>query len=1116
MEPLVKHAEAGDLTAHFPTGHEEAGSILRLLLETLAQNAVSGSGSVEAVDCAMVMRSIIGTTRVDLSGARTVACKSSSPELLKVLFSESVSVRDATQALQDVARHAAVDAVAGMIKVLLALPTPPSLTDNRAGGDSVIGSLVRRGATDAVMALLEVRDAEGRPTALVADRSQESGGPRSRGGRRRGKERSTSLLAVVDDCVKTWERSGANRTAVPPLQCVQPLSAIVSASKSGPFDLLRSASVCRDNERAARLLVSITGLDGIVKYAKSAFESGGDRGVVRRLHELVAVVDNSGGAQAFTGAPVASVGTAAGHGVSALSDESVSFILSSVLRARSSPKEIRTWGVVLAELTVADHLMDKRRTAGEDDAAAPLFPVARDVISDELLTSWASFTARMGMGVLFDVAGELDAEDDDDEDEDESGEEGVARFSSLFGSLVLLYAASRIQRTDQLSETGTTDAVEVMDGAGGAGGPPPPAFPTTKGLPELPGPSHWRTITAPLMPLWRLMVTALSLVHGDLDVCSPYRLASVVRAFSVWNMVADAATRTGQAGTGAAKSAWGADTGNGGAMAAVVKAALGKWAADDAYKRFVPPDVNGEVAWSRDKGLRLQPAPALLNVLCRNFDVPEAISSFLQDHATALRRFMRDDDELLGEELAFLLNIPNVVRGEDKLDHIRQAIGFRGSDGSLQFVVDRGHLLSSLEVVLQQMLAAPGHQLRKELSVSFVDEPGIGEGPAREFVDLLCRALVSDNTESATETKDAVDTSSDGPGGGGGAATGDTRRRFPAAPASGPDGVSLLEWALPLFVPASDGGVFVIRSNDAVEGLRPPSPAGDEGAAEAAARNSTARCSCFAAVGRLMGTCLLRDTPLGLRLGKGLCKLLLADCELDAEDVADLDEAVASSMAKLRILDLDAGDVPDLTFQTPATAACAVPSEADRTDCELCPDGATRRVTNANADEFIKLKARHLAISGAEAELNAMRDGLRAVVQPKFLKMLSGDELQRILLGPQFIDLASWKRATEYEGYSENSQPVKWFWQAVSEKLDEQRRRRLLLFWSGTSLPPVFGFKKASLDVNFNIERLHSSGCPTASTCDRLLRLPAYRSYEELCSKLLIAIDIGAEGYGSA
>jgi len=236
---------------------------------------------------------------------------------------------------------------------------------------------------------------------------------------------------------------------------------------------------------------------------------------------------------------------------------------------------------------------------------------------------------------------------------------------------------------------------------------------------------------------------------------------------------------------------------------------------------------------------------------------------------------------------------------------------------------------------------------------------------------------------------------------------------------------------------------------------------------------------------------------------------------------------------------------------------------------ELVTGGKELRVTSANVNVFVALAARRRLLgscvdSGRGAgsaslsaplattavpmpptttmPLRALRRGLHEVVPAHLLRKLSALELCRAVSGQLRVNVGAWKsaRVTGYgRGFTPSHPTVVMFWDAVSNDLSEVERRKLLLFWSGSSVAPTLFGGKASRsegeeavaldeEERFTLSRLRKRRfegggaeqrqlcdrwLPEASTCDRTLRLPEYSAKEHLLKSLRTALEHGGVGY---
>ena len=76
-------------------------------------------------------------------------------------------------------------------------------------------------------------------------------------------------------------------------------------------------------------------------------------------------------------------------------------------------------------------------------------------------------------------------------------------------------------------------------------------------------------------------------------------------------------------------------------------------------------------------------------------------------------------------------------------------------------------------------------------------------------------------------------------------------------------------------------------------------------------------------------------------------------------------------------------------------------------------------------------------------------------------------ELQLLICGTPVIDVADWQANTVYaNGFTADSEVVRWFWTAV-EKMDGPQRGQLLFFCTGSTRVPATGF--ANLQVGHGL-----------------------------------------------
>jgi len=213
-----------------------------------------------------------------------------------------------------------------------------------------------------------------------------------------------------------------------------------------------------------------------------------------------------------------------------------------------------------------------------------------------------------------------------------------------------------------------------------------------------------------------------------------------------------------------------------------------------------------------------------------------------------------------------------------------------------------------------------------------------------------------------------------------------------------------------------------------------------------------------------------------------------------------------------------------------AEAKAKVKATAVVREVALVEGGESKEVTASNVKEYVALACRRRLLRGADEQVAAIREGLMDVIPEPVLRIFEPLELGSIISGPVHVVIKDWRANTVYEdGYSATSPVVVMFWEVVRTFTEEQRRS-LLLFWSGTSIPPTFGaanlatasdeienwcLAKASLprsQRNLGAAAMNAR-LPEAATCDRRLMLPEYSNREALRHALELAMTHGAVGY---
>ncbi|KAM1194951.1 hypothetical protein ACFX13_022035 [Malus domestica] len=188
----------------------------------------------------------------------------------------------------------------------------------------------------------------------------------------------------------------------------------------------------------------------------------------------------------------------------------------------------------------------------------------------------------------------------------------------------------------------------------------------------------------------------------------------------------------------------------------------------------------------------------------------------------------------------------------------------------------------------------------------------------------------------------------------------------------------------------------------------------------------------------------------------------------------------------------------------------------EQTEEELLPGGKNLRVTNENVITFIHLVANHRLNFQIRQQSSHFLRGFQQLIPKDWIDMFNEHELQLLISGSlDSLDVDDLRMHTNYVGgYHSEHYVIDMFWE-VLKSFSLENQKKFLKFVTGCSRGPLLGFKH--LEPLFCIQRAGGNGAegaldrlPTAATCMNLLKLPPYRSKEQLESKLMYAISADA------
>jgi len=189
-------------------------------------------------------------------------------------------------------------------------------------------------------------------------------------------------------------------------------------------------------------------------------------------------------------------------------------------------------------------------------------------------------------------------------------------------------------------------------------------------------------------------------------------------------------------------------------------------------------------------------------------------------------------------------------------------------------------------------------------------------------------------------------------------------------------------------------------------------------------------------------------------------------------------------------------------------------------EIELCKNGKNLTIDNNNKKQYVDLICEFRMTKQIQSQIKAFLQGFNILIPHWLASIFTMGELDLLICGMPDIDIADWKKNTDYYGGYEVTSPIIiWFWECVQE-FDKEERALLLQFVTGTSKMPVGGFvnmRGMEGSQRFQIRPVRDnadSKLPTAHTCFNQLDLPNYSTKQILKDKLLLAIREGSQGFG--
>jgi len=175
---------------------------------------------------------------------------------------------------------------------------------------------------------------------------------------------------------------------------------------------------------------------------------------------------------------------------------------------------------------------------------------------------------------------------------------------------------------------------------------------------------------------------------------------------------------------------------------------------------------------------------------------------------------------------------------------------------------------------------------------------------------------------------------------------------------------------------------------------------------------------------------------------------------------------------------------------------------------DLMDGGRTEVLGAHNFDRYLEKLTHKLLLENVSTQIAFIKEGFHEVLPREIvLKLITPDELSRLVEGDRNVNLEHWKKNTIYKGIARDAKQKRWFWEYVAS-LDKKGRQDLLLWATGWRAIGQDGFanKKFTIEMTKVTSDEENERLPSVATCGFHLWLPKYRSKEQLKRKFELAL----------
>ena len=116
-----------------------------------------------------------------------------------------------------------------------------------------------------------------------------------------------------------------------------------------------------------------------------------------------------------------------------------------------------------------------------------------------------------------------------------------------------------------------------------------------------------------------------------------------------------------------------------------------------------------------------------------------------------------------------------------------------------------------------------------------------------------------------------------------------------------------------------------------------------------------------------------------------------------------------------------------------------------------------------------------------------------------------------LICGKEELDFHELEKSCRYEGYTKDSQAVKWFWEVLHD-FPLEKKKAFLMFSTGSDRAPLRGLSDLKMTILRQADD-ENVRLPSSHTCFNQFILPEYSTKETLKEKLEHAVE-NCKGFG--